>query len=502
MSESGRYEIEFTEGGVGLFETLATGGLAPIVEKTIDTITGDDSHGWYCTITDKITGLKDSQWGVTKAEAQEKTFHTLKIKIEEYEKQLEREREEEIQRRREAKEAKYQQQLRQQEQQSSYQTNSEDDDSGCIKALAFLIIVAAVVWFVFAVAIPLILINVATISLIAGFIKKDWIKYLFPLSILGGIGIVFDYNYGWATKALVTNVPFFQEFIPAFFYLNIVTGLIAAYFLTRNLLNDKYGIPEREFSKRNLIIMGCLLIVGSLTIGLQKYFESKSSNTIQLTETKNLNSTPVNAGQIELGKQIYSGDWLLKSGGTHPFTGEKLNSSLSIIFEEGNRIKINYIDGLSGGVVYEIVGRYDADKIIGDFYGHKNNVKISQINKNEISFSIDPYAEFDPVKGQVYTRSLSVSGTYSIYNKADPSKVEQSVFTIKVQSDETFSIQGPGWKGSGKINGTQGYYDWVLNNGQKGRTTITVNADNTIQGHVVGNGNGLDWWYIGRKIKE
>lgn len=179
-----------------------------------------------------------------------------------------------IQRQKEAEEAEYQQQ-------SSYQTSSNEGDNSCLVLIGFLIIVAAVLWFVFAVAIPLVLINIATISLIAGLARKDWSKYLFPLSILGGIGIVFDYNYGWATEALVTNVPFFQEFIPAFFYFNIVTGLIAAYFLTRNLLNDKYGISEREFSKRNLIIMGCLVITGGLTIGLQKYFDLQSPNPIR-----------------------------------------------------------------------------------------------------------------------------------------------------------------------------------------------------------------------------
>ncbi|MBK9983889.1 MAG: hypothetical protein IPP15_16230 [Saprospiraceae bacterium] len=65
-----RYIVEFTEGGVGLIETLVTGGLANVVEKTVDTIAGDDHHGWYCTITDKITRLKDSQWGVSKSEAE------------------------------------------------------------------------------------------------------------------------------------------------------------------------------------------------------------------------------------------------------------------------------------------------------------------------------------------------------------------------------------------------------------------------------------------------
>ncbi len=44
---SDRYEIEFSEGGVGLTETLLTGGLAVVVEKGLDAITGNDNHGWH-----------------------------------------------------------------------------------------------------------------------------------------------------------------------------------------------------------------------------------------------------------------------------------------------------------------------------------------------------------------------------------------------------------------------------------------------------------------------
>ncbi len=78
---SDRYKIEFTEGGVGAFETILTGGLAVVVEKGLDAISGDDNHGWNCTITDKVTGVKETRWGATKAEAQEKTFYALNEKL-------------------------------------------------------------------------------------------------------------------------------------------------------------------------------------------------------------------------------------------------------------------------------------------------------------------------------------------------------------------------------------------------------------------------------------
>lgn len=74
MSE--RFEIRFTEGGVGLIETVVTLGMAPIIEKTLDAVSGDENHGWYCTIRDKITGLEQTDWGTTKEEAQKDFRYT------------------------------------------------------------------------------------------------------------------------------------------------------------------------------------------------------------------------------------------------------------------------------------------------------------------------------------------------------------------------------------------------------------------------------------------
>ena len=80
-----RYEITFKEGGVSGVETIITGGITKVVEKTLDTITNDDNHGWYCKIRDKVTNLESQYWGATKEIAQEKAFNDLKNKIEEYE---------------------------------------------------------------------------------------------------------------------------------------------------------------------------------------------------------------------------------------------------------------------------------------------------------------------------------------------------------------------------------------------------------------------------------
>lgn len=89
-----RFEITYKEGGVGAFETIITGGLAKVGEKVLDGLTGDDDHGWVCTIYDKKTNLKSSYWGPTKKEARQKAWEELETKAENLEREENRKIEE------------------------------------------------------------------------------------------------------------------------------------------------------------------------------------------------------------------------------------------------------------------------------------------------------------------------------------------------------------------------------------------------------------------------
>ncbi|HUU40636.1 MAG TPA: hypothetical protein VMW42_06840, partial [Desulfatiglandales bacterium] len=70
---------------------------------------------------------------------------------------------------------------------------------------------------------------------------------------------------------------------------------------------------------------------------------------------------------------------------------------------------------------------------------------------------------------------------------------------ITARDENTFLVrgEGQGWVGDGKIDGSQGYYDWRFDNGSSGRTTFVVNPDGTLTGHVVGP--GVDWKYLARR---
>jgi len=166
--------------------------------------------------------------------------------------------------------------------QSKYQPGNGSTVSKQIQIIIGLIVIAvivAVVWFIFKVVLPLIIINIATIALIGSFFKKDRQKVLRITSFLGAILIILDYNNGWSTQSLIQNASFSYGIIKFYLYLNITAGIVAVYFVIRDFLNGIYGVPEigNEFTKRNIIIMACLLVFGGTTIFLQNYFRARST---------------------------------------------------------------------------------------------------------------------------------------------------------------------------------------------------------------------------------
>lgn len=148
-----------------------------------------------------------------------------------------------------------------------------------VGAAVVMTIVGVVLWFIFAVVIPLLVINLAVIALLLAGLGKPVSKFLLPLSVAGAALVVADYNQGWLTKGLVDDVAFFARAIPVFLYLNITAGLVAAYFLIRNVLNRMSPLEDGsgEFTTRNVMIMVSLMFVGALTLGFQRAVDSRKA---------------------------------------------------------------------------------------------------------------------------------------------------------------------------------------------------------------------------------
>jgi hypothetical protein len=246
--------IKYEEGGVGLALTLATFGAAKAFEKALDAMDGDDNHGWWCYLKDIITGVEHAEWGSNKIEAYQKTVKAIIPKVEEFEENYKREQEEKKLEQERIERIERQKQIEYQKRQSGTQ-NSKDADTAMyeflFKAIAVVAIVFGVIWLLFNVVLPIIVINSSLVLLIASLIFKKYRKYLLVASVIGIMYIILDINFGWFTKSLPISVSFFSNTIPYFYYLNIFAGLIGAGFLAKVLsdgLNNNEGVFNNQVS--------------------------------------------------------------------------------------------------------------------------------------------------------------------------------------------------------------------------------------------------------------
>jgi len=172
-------------------------------------------------------------------------------------------------------------------------SSSSQEDNDWLILVAVLAAIGFVIWLIFFVAIPLVVINMAAIALIGGVIKKNRSNILFPVSILGAIFVVADYNRGWVSGGLVREVAFLGSWIRPMLYANLLAGLIAAYLSIRHVLNTRTPPPvgESEFSKKNLIVIGCLSAVGATTVGVQMYVDTHAQHSKIVTNSQ-VSSSP------------------------------------------------------------------------------------------------------------------------------------------------------------------------------------------------------------------
>lgn len=294
-----RFEISFSEGGVGALETIITGGLANAVEKGLDTITGNDDHGWYCTIEDSITELKVTCWGPTKEEAQEKALTYIWKDIEDFEYEQEKEEEREEERKR----IQYEKEQSERRRFSNVSTSDNSSSSDVIiKIIAWIVgiclAVFVVIWLAINVVIPVAMLNSALIFAILTFVFKNKKTLFASLALVGGAYLIIDVTNGWLSLLFVENVVKSPYWISAFVYINAAAIGFCTWLLISPLwLKSNQLEPNNK--RKNLILKSSLILIVAFAVAIapiiynsvKNPFNSPFNNS-HYDETSMTNSTP------------------------------------------------------------------------------------------------------------------------------------------------------------------------------------------------------------------
>jgi hypothetical protein len=123
-------------------------------------------------------------------------------------------------------------------------------------------------------------------------------------------------------------------------------------------------------------------------------------------------------------------------------------------------------------------------------------------------------AQYSQVAGQVDAKQLV--GTYDLYNLLRTKLVGElpkasNRMVISAGDGDTFRVGSPSdivkpenvWRGTGKLQGRRGYYDWKFDDGKTGRTDFVVTADNNLIGFVQiadpDKQATFNWWYLAKR---
>lgn len=311
-----RFEISFSEGGVGALETIITGGLANAVEKGLDTITGNDDHGWYCTIEDSITELKVTCWGPTKEEAQEKALTYIWKDIEDFEYEQEKEEEREEERKR----IQYEKEQSERRRFSNVSTSDNSSSSDVIiKIIAWIVgiclAVFVVIWLAINVVIPVAMLNSALIFAILTFVFKNKKTLFASLALVGGAYLIIDVTNGWLSLLFVENVVKSPYWISAFVYINAAAIGFCTWLLISPLWLKSNQLEPNNKRKSLLIKIGLILIV-AITIAIAPFIYNIFQNPLN-------GSTPYSNNSSTNNKVM-----------TMRFTGYSVGDNAYLVFDE------------------------------------------------------------------------------------------------------------------------------------------------------------------------
>ena len=122
-----------------------------------------------------------------------------------------------------------------------------------------------------------------------------------------------------------------------------------------------------------------------------------------------------------------------------------------------------------------------------------------------IYFAIRPRKENKSIESTTHSTPMDLSGYYVLYREGDLFGKVAGYMRIGEQRGNQFLIGNAYptgdaekvWNGSGVIDGSEGYYDWVFTDGKKGRTTFRIDKTGNLHGKV--RGSGINWDFVAQR---
>lgn len=142
---------------------------------------------------------------------------------------------------------------------------STSQDSGCVTAIVWLIIIAAVVsvvvWLAVNIVLPILLLNSAIILTIGAIVVKKYKKLFSALALVGMAYMLFDVTKGWFSMIFVHNVVGSPDWITAIVYINAVAAGISTWLLVQPIWNTRNEADKNKVALTAIPISLILITV-------------------------------------------------------------------------------------------------------------------------------------------------------------------------------------------------------------------------------------------------
>ena len=465
-----RYEITFREGGVDELETIITGGIAKIVEKTLDNITGDDDHGWYCKIEDSKTKIKVEHWGATKTHAQEKAFKELKDEIEnfEYKKRKEYER----------------LQLIEKEKQSSYSSKSStsSDDDGI--SLTFFLVKWGIIITIAIVVIMIAIFLAPLVLLIWYLIGKREMQWVAIVGMIFSGYLIYDITSGgFITSSMMKMQRTGEEkYIALGYFLILVITL--GFFIDKYtslkipVTNNGNFFEQKNIKERRPFIAGfstLLLVIFSVFQFVA--FSGGNNNNVSNTNTTITNSNS------DYNYNLFYGKWNIRNKNNSSYNFYK-NGRGSFTNNNGKRFDFNW--SISNRNILKI--KLDIDNSIWNwniesFFNNRIVMFSKQHNERRIIFKSNNNSIASNGKSAIITDPDG-------YTNVRVGKGTNTSVIYKLKTNENFTVypSNEKWWEVRLNNGVTGYIFndrvQIINNNLNGKYPIATNkvlTDNDLE---------------------